>query len=207
MYTPLRIFLVRHGETEWNRLGKFQGRADIPLNEKGFMEVEAMALSLRAEPLVAVYSSPLVRAVQTAQAILRHHPRAQLVIEEDLVEMDLGGFDGMEAAQWLALYPEFVERWRKSPAAVKMPGGESLEEVQKRALRALERMIMNHRPGESVAVCTHNFVALTILCHALGKPLNRFRDIRLGTGTFSLIYCMEGKIWAETRRGSAEFLL
>lgn len=203
MGPPLVIFLVRHGQTEWNALGRFQGRADVPLDENGLLQARNLAMVLRPVALVAAYSSPLKRAIETAQEILMYHPRVPLIQDPDLAEMDLGEFDGMEGTKWVKSYPEFLTRWRERPSKVRMPKGETLEEVSERALRFLRRLTTSHTPGQNVLVCTHNFVCSAILCHVLSIPLDRFREATIPTGSFVRICSMGEKLWVERMERSS----
>jgi len=191
-----RILLIRHGETDWNRNRRFQGRSDVPLNSEGREQAHALALALKDEPLTAIYSSPLIRAIETARIIKGFHHSTPLLEEEGLIEMDLGRFDGMEARSWASQYPDFRKRWRENPASVKMPGGESLQEVQLRAIEALERITLPY-PPESTLLCSHNFVICTILCHALKVPLDRFRTLRQDTAAINVLYKQGDRLWAE----------
>jgi len=192
-----RIFLVRHGETDWNQTHRFQGRIDIPLNQEGKNQARALALKLKDEPLIAIYSSPLIRAVETARLIKEFHPSTPLFEEEGLTEMDLGEFDGMEVAYWSAHYQDFFETWRSTPGRLRMPGGESLQEVQIRAIDTLERVTKLHPTGSTLLLCSHNFVNRTILCHALGFPLDRFREVQQDTATLNILYKQGQRLWAE----------
>jgi len=184
----IKILLVRHGETSWNLEGRFQGRSDVPLNEKGKDQATALALALKGESLTAIYSSPLMRAKETAHLIKAFHPSVPLYEEEGLVEMDLGEFEGIEGPRWAAQYAEFRTAWKQNPASVRMPGGESLHEVQARAMSALERITGSYPPESTLVLCSHNFVILTILCHALDIPLDRFRELRQGTAALNVLY-------------------
>ena len=195
--SAIKILLVRHGETSWNLEGRFQGRSDVPLNEKGKEQANALAFALRGESLKAIYSSPLVRAKETARTIKAFHPSVPLYEEEGLMEMDLGEFEGIEGPRWAAQYAEFRTAWKENPASVRMPGGESLHEVQVRAVSALER-IANAYPSETtLLLCSHNFVILTILCHALEIPLDRFRELRQGTAALNVLYKQGERLRAE----------
>ena len=106
-----RIFLIRHGETDWNRTHRFQGRIDVPLNQEGKNQARALAMILKDESLIAIYSSPLLRAMETARLIKEFHPSIPLLEEEGLNEMDLGEFDGMEANHWSSQYQDFYKNW------------------------------------------------------------------------------------------------
>jgi phosphoserine phosphatase len=192
-----RILLIRHGETDWNRIHRFQGRSDLPLNKKGREQARAVAMALRHESIMAVYTSPLVRAIETARLITMSHPSTPVVEEAGLIEMDLGDFDGMEARQWAAQFRDFRKTWQENPASLKMPGGESLKDVQTRAINTLEQIITMYPPGSTLVICSHNFVNLTLLCHALELSLNRFRELHQDTAAISVLYKHGSRLWAE----------
>ena len=193
----MKIFLVRHGETEWNRINRFQGISDIPLNEKGKAQAAGLARALKDENIDVFYTSPLIRARETANAIQQFHPSAPCFEEEGLKEMNLGDFEGMEAATWATQHPEIRKKWRDSPAAIILPGGESLAEVQIRAVKTLEQIIKKHRPGTTLLICSHNFVIHTILCHALGISLDKFREIKQDTAALNLLLIKDGRLTVE----------
>ena len=195
--SAIRIFLVRHGVTDWNQIRRFQGRIDVPLNREGREQAHALALALKDEPLMAIYSSPLVRAIETARLIKVFHPSTPLFEEKGLIEMDLGDFDGMKAQRWAAQYPDFRKAWQENPASVTMPGGESLQEVQARAIDTLKRITRLYHAGTTLLICSHNFVNRTILCYALKIPLDRFRDLQQETAALNILYNKGDRWWAE----------
>lgn len=182
-----RIILVRHGETEWNRLRRFQGRTDIELNERGLKQVQSLASSLRNEVIAGIYASPLRRALATAEQIKKHHPAVPLMTEPDLLEMDLGDFEGMDGKKWADSHQQFRARWEKAPALLPMPGGESLADVQKRAVQALERIVEHYPHGSTIVICSHNFVIVSLLCFAAEVSLDRFRTMRQDTASKNVI--------------------
>jgi len=192
-----RVFLIRHGETDWNRMHRFQGRINIPLNQEGKNQAHALALALKDKSLTAIYSSPLIRAMETARFIKVFHPSTPLFDEEGLIEMDLGEFDGMEAGNWAAQYQEFFKTWRTTPGCLKMPGGESLQEVQSRAIGTLERLTKFHSSGSTLLLCSHNFVNRALLCHVLGLPLDRFREVEQDTAALNILYVQEHRLLVE----------
>jgi broad specificity phosphatase PhoE len=193
----IRILLIRHGETDWNRNGRFQGRSDLALNQKGRDQAHALALALKDESLTAIYSSPLTRALETASFIKDFHPSVPLFEEEGLVEMNLGEFEGMEAQRWVVEYPDFIKRWRDTPASIAMPGGESLQEVQTRAIRTLERITSRYPSESTLLLCSHNFVNRTLLCYALDIPLDRFREVRQEIAALNVLYAQGQQFRAE----------
>ena len=192
-----RILLVRHGETDFNLTHRFQGRIDIPLNKEGKNQAQVLALALKDESLKAMYSSPLIRAMETARSIKAFHPSTPLFEEQGLTEMDLGEFDGMEAEYWAAHYQDLFKKWRSSPAEFRMPGGESLHEVQMRAIDILERITKLYPSGISLLFCSHNFVNRTILCHALDIPLDKFREVQQHVGGLNVLHKYERRLWAD----------
>jgi phosphoserine phosphatase len=196
-YSAIRIFLVRHGETEWNRLGRFQGRNDQCLNEKGKKQVQALAEALKHEHFDAIYVSPLPRALETAECIKKFHPETPLIRDENLVEMELGEFEGIEVRQWMEQNQDFVKAWAANPSSVRIPGGECLEEVQQRAVRTLNTVIHRHTTGSTLLICSHNFVLETLLCYVLGISLDRFREVKKGTASYSILSFEGGKFKVE----------
>jgi broad specificity phosphatase PhoE len=184
----IRVLLVRHGETGWNKVRRFQGKSDVPLNQTGRDQAHALAEALKGEPIAAIYSSPLVRALETAGIINALHPTTPLLQEEGLAEMDLGEFEGMPVQQWAEQYPAFRKAWLEAPLSVRMPGGESIQEVQNRAMDTLERITTCCQPGSTLLICAHNFVNRAILCHAQGLSLDRFREVRQETSALNILY-------------------
>ena len=194
----MRILLIRHGETEWNRIRRFQGQSDVPLNQTGKDQALALAQALKKEPIEVIYASPLVRAMETAQFIKSYHPTARLIEEEGFLEMDLGDFDGLAAKDWVANYPDYRKIWMESPSIVKMPGGESLKEVQDRAVESLNRVLKQHIPETTLLICTHNFVICSILCHAMEISLDRFREIKQDTAALNIMHKRGKKFHVDT---------
>jgi broad specificity phosphatase PhoE len=193
----LRIYLVRHGETEWNRVQRFQGKINLPLNQKGRKQAKALALALRDLPLKAIYSSPLIRTLETSYFIKDFHPSTPIFEEKGLIEMDLGEFDGMKVQDWAEQYPDLKKAWNENPATFKMPGGESLKEVQTRAKETLEHITRIYPADTTILLSSHNFVNLTILCDILDIPLNRFRELRQENAAFNVICKNEDKYYVE----------
>lgn len=183
-----RIILIRHGETEWNRLHRFQGRSDVPLNTKGNEQAFALALALKNETIMAIHSSPLLRAIETASHIGKFHPSTPLIKECGFIEMDLGDFEGMEAQQWAIQHQDFRKVWEKNPANLSMPGGESLQEVQHRAVDTLNRISELYAPDCTLLICSHNFVIISLLCFASKIPLDQFRELRQDTAALNILY-------------------
>jgi len=174
----MRLMLVRHAETGHNADSRVQGQADIPLSELGARQAAALGAHLRREPLAAVVASPLARARATAEAIAAPHGLA-VATEPDLMEMHVGEMEGLSTAEMRARFPDFLAEWvtERGPS-LRMPGGESLDDVQARAWAVVERL-RERFTGETVALVSHNFVLSCLITRALEMPLHEFRRFRL----------------------------
>jgi len=182
----MRLILVRHGETDTNKARLALGRADVELNEHGRWQAQRLAISLKDEPIGAIYCSPLRRALATAEPIASTHG-LEVQVDEGLIEMDIGEMEGLTFQQVGERYPHFLQAWLGGQAASEaMPGGERLLDVQDRAWQAIER-IRQRQEHETVAAVTHNFVILTLLCRVLGLELADFRRLRHSVAAKSVL--------------------
>ncbi len=173
----MRLILVRHGETESNRERLALGREDVPLNERGRRQAAAVAASLAGVPVAAVYSSPLCRAVETARPLAEARG-LEVQVDDDLIEMAVGELEGLSPQEMRDRYGDFLREWFSTEAgSLRMPGGESLQDVQDRAWAAVERLAERH-PEETVIVVSHNFTIHAVLCRALGIPVASFRRLQ-----------------------------
>jgi broad specificity phosphatase PhoE len=188
---PTRLLLVRHAETVQNAGGVVQGRADNPLSALGERQAAALGSSLAGVAIAAVYSSPLGRAARTAGAVAAPHG-LPLRTDPDLLEMDIGAMEGLSSAELRQRYPDFLAAWVSDVAgSTPMPAGESLEQVQTRGCAALARIVAAHA-GETVAVVSHNFLLLTVLCYVIKLPLASFRRLRLHVASVSMVEARDG---------------
>ena len=181
----MRLILIRHGQTEWNREYRVQGQADPPLNETGKAQAEAIARALQHEPIRAIYSSPLSRALDTALAINRFHAVAVLP-HEGLKELNVGETDGIYFPDLPMHYPDFFAQWKTSAASVRWPGGETLPELQDRVWRAVCEITAQTIEG-SVVITSHLFALTSLLCKVLDLDLSGFRKLNLSVGSISEI--------------------
>ncbi len=181
-----RIFLVRHGETSWNREGRFQGQIDVPLNDIGLRQADAVAEALKDVAFDRIISSNLSRALRTALP-LASRMRLGMGVEtdDDLKEIAHGLWEGRTAAEVEAMYPGALALWHTRPEAVVMPEGENLADVQRRAWPALLRIAEGK--GETVAVFTHDAVLKVLLMKVLDCPLSSFWRFQLANGSITLL--------------------
>lgn len=182
----LQIVLVRHGETYWNRERRIQGgSSDTQLTEAGKRQAEDLAQLLEDKNIAAIYSSPLQRALDTAQAVARFHPVA-VTIEPNLREIEVGELEGMPLASLSTTFDQFLLEWQQGNGSEKLPGGESLADLAQRAWTCIQRLASQYNDGV-VVVVTHYFVILTIICEALGMPLAHIRRLRANVGGISIL--------------------
>jgi probable phosphoglycerate mutase len=148
-----QLILIRHGETDWNAEGRIQGHLPVPLNARGREQAEALAAHLREIPIDAVYSSDLLRARQTAEAIVRRSGR-KICYEERLREWDLGILSGMLRVQAERDYPQAARIYRNYLVDEPLPGGESIRQRFERVTGAVADVASRH-PGQRVLVVSH----------------------------------------------------
>ncbi len=186
-----RIILVRHGETEWNRVERFRGRADVPLNQTGMGQAEATARAIadRWRP-AAVYSSPLSRAARTAESIAR---RFDLTAEvhPGFIDIEYGQWQGLTPEEAARQWPDPLAKWYRTPGSARIPGGESLDELRERCGGAIKEVVEKH-PGSTVVVVSHTVVNRVILLLVLGLANDRFWRLRQDTCAINEIEADDG---------------
>ncbi len=172
------IILVRHGETEWNVEKIFRGRIDIELNETGIKQAELLAEYLSDLKIDAIYSSPLKRALKTAEIIVGYH-KLDVEIAPGLIDFDYGKWQGLSHQEVKDKYKELYAEWIKNPHQIKMPAGESLDEVRERARSVVDDVIAKH--DGTVVLVSHRVVNKALICALLGLDNSHFWNIRQDT--------------------------
>lgn len=184
---PTRILLIRHGQTEWNQAERFRGLADISLNETGLTQAQATAARVALALPVAVFSGPLKRALVTAQAIAEASG-LHVTAVAGLNDVNYGTWQGLTIDEARQHNPDIFEQWRCSPESIRFPGGETLDEVRRRASNAIDSIATLHT-DQTVAVVTHISAARLITLHLLGLPTSNFWTImqdNCGISTFEI---------------------
>ena len=179
----MKLILVRHGETDFNRDGRIQGRGTLPLNSTGLAQAAAAGQAVSSEMPFRLYSSPLVRAMQTAESI-SEAARVTAVPLEGVEELDTGEFEGLTGPQLRQRFPEIMASWDSDPGSTQMPGGESLGQLQDRAWKAVTD-VARANPDWKVVIVTHNFPIQTLICRALDVPLVNFRRLSVALGSIT----------------------
>jgi broad specificity phosphatase PhoE len=177
--------LARHGETDWNQQGRWQGQQNLALNRAGIDQALALSAKLKKERLAAVYSSALRRSVETAQAIAHAH-NLNVCRDERLNEIGLGEWEGMPRKEIAAKYPQILQMWESDARSTRPPHGESIAELEKRVLEALQEIARAY-PGETVCLIGHKMSNGVIRCHYLGLSLNEALRGVLPQGEYEVI--------------------
>ncbi len=175
----LEIILVRHGETDWNAAEVFRGRIDVELNETGLEQSGLLGEFLSGAHLDAIYSSPLQRALKTAESIAGHHG-LEVNIAHGLIDFDYGEWQGLSHREVKDRYEGLYKEWVDHPEWVSMPAGESLEDVRKRAVEVVNVAVEWHSEGR-VALVSHRVVSKVLICALLGLDNSYFWNIKLDT--------------------------
>jgi broad specificity phosphatase PhoE len=181
-----RFILVRHGETEWNREDRMRGWLDVPLNERGRLQAAAVGKALQGEPIVAVYSSPLSRALDTARAFAS--PRGiEPVPFEPIKDFNFGEWQGHTRSEVKERWADLYRVYETDPAAFRAPGGESLEGLHGRVLSGLEDLADRHR-GDTVGLASHAVTCQIALLAIQGLGPDRYWNVRQGNCAINVFY-------------------
>ena len=165
-----RLCIVRHGETAWNAEHRVQGQLDVPLNEFGLRQAQAVAKTLAREEFDAIYASDLARARQTAEPVARMK-KLEIRLEKDLRERHYGIFETLTYAEVKVLYPEDYARFEARDPEFDFRTGESLEFFHERAIKIVDTIAARHE-GKSILVLTHGGVLDMLYRHVAGLALS-----------------------------------
>lgn len=188
----LKVFLIRHGETDWNKDFRYQGHTDVPLSSTGKIQAKQVAQRLKSESLDAVYSSDLSRAYVTAQIIAEEHG-LPVTAFPSLREINYGFWEGLTLNEINLQFPGIRDQWLADPGNYRVPGGESLTEVQHRAL-AVFREIRKQHPEGTIAVVTHGGVISMLLLTFLGEDSGFLRKFFSKNTSVSLVEFEDSQI-------------
>lgn len=185
----MKLILVRHGETLWNRENRIQGRTDVELSDLGRMQVERLAHSLNGEQIGVIYSSPLKRAYETAKAIARLQS-IDIRVERDLQELNHGDFESLTVQELKERHGPFVRQWMEDPSSVVMPNGESLTQVQVRAWDVIRTIIGT---SQDSIVVSHGMAIMTILCKIQNLSLSQGRQTFVNMASKTVVRFKNGQ--------------
>lgn len=172
-----RLFLIRHGETAWNKQHRFQGSADIPLNGTGLAQADAVGERMASLPLSRIISSDLKRAYQTATAVARHHPDVPVEADARIQEISFGKWEGLTYKQIQETYPGDLEAW-ESDIMTPSTEGEPVEAFHAR-IAAFADQFEPFQKDELVAICAHGGALQMLLCYLLDLPPSSYWKFRM----------------------------
>ncbi len=179
------VYLIRHAENDWVESGKLAGRLPgVHLNVYGQAQAQALGERLASAPLKAVYSSPLERALETAQAVVAHHPGLAVQTLEGVNELQYGVWEGATLKSLAGRKLWWVVQ--AFPSRAEFPGGETLRAAQMRAVDAIETVMQRH-PRETIAVISHSDIIRLIMAHYLGVHLDVFQRLVISTASISVL--------------------
>ena len=181
----IRLLLVRHGETDWNREGRYQGRTDVELNEVGIQQAHRLAQRLSSERISAVYSSDLKRATRTASIIVALH-NVEVTFCEDLRELDMGEFEGKALEKIKDQYMALEQRWRQGDWSVGAPGGETLDQMRERIDNFIAEIKERRKEG-TILVVAHGGALRTLICRLVGIDYQYWWRMQLSGASISII--------------------
>jgi probable phosphomutase (TIGR03848 family) len=184
------LLLIRHGENDYVKTGKMAGRIPgVHLNERGKKQAQALGEALKDVPIKALYSSPLERAMETANPIAESH-KLKIIQEPDLMDTLIGKWQGRS---WKLL--RLTKAWKivqNAPSRFRFPEGESFPECQMRIVNVLERVIQKHnKPQDVIVVVFHADPIKLAVAHFLGMPLDHFQRLSCDTGSLTPLHVGE----------------
>ena len=182
-----RIFLIRHGETNWNKEGRFQGQIDIPLNDNGKDQARKTFEYLRNISFNKAFSSSMNRPYETAQIILQNKDDLKIEKIDSLVEISHGLWEGKLEAEIREKWPTLLNNWHNKPEVVIMPEGESIKDVSERSIDAFDKICLSQKDNDLTLLVAHDAVNKTLICNILGINYSNIWMIKQGNGGITVI--------------------
>ena len=182
-----RIFLIRHGETNWNKEGRFQGQIDIPLNDNGKNQARKTFEYLRNISFNKAFSSSMHRPYETAQIILQNNKDLKIEKIDSLVEISHGLWEGKLESEIRENWPRLLENWHNKPEEVTMPEGESIKDVSERSIEAFNNICLSQKDNDLTLLVAHDAVNKTLICNILGLNYSNIWMIKQGNGGITVI--------------------
>ncbi|MBQ2756744.1 MAG: histidine phosphatase family protein [Oscillospiraceae bacterium] len=175
------VYLIRHAKSEGNKLAMYCGRTDVGLSEEGYEQVDLLAERCAEMHFDKIYSSPLIRAVETAKGVNRAH-KMDITLRYDIQELDGGEWEGKNIFQLKDMFPEHMDKYKNRPWEFEAPNGEAIRDLAERAVKAV-RNIAAENPGKTVAVVSHGEFLRCYICKTLGKSLRELAPLGYSPNT------------------------
>ncbi len=187
----VKLYIVRHAESEWNPIGRYQGLLDPELSQRGRRQAQLLAEEFSKISVDVIYSSPLKRTMETAKAVAQG-VGLEVLPERRIIEIDHGVWSGMLVEEVMQKFPEDFETWIKRPHEISFPKGESLLDVYRRVKDFLEELKEKHW-GETVMVVSHTVPIRAMYCALLNVDLSNFWSFGCDNASYSLIHMEEDR--------------
>jgi len=193
--------LIRHGETDWNKEEKFRGQIDVPLNETGIAQAKLLADYLKDTHIEAIYSSPLKRALRTAEIIAGYHD-VKIKTSAGLIDFNYGQWQGLSHKEVRDKYPGLYDAWINNKL-IRVPGGESLDNVRTRSFSLVKQVVTKY--NDAIALVSHRVTNKVLICALLGLKNSHFWNIKLDNcGITTFLY--ENKRFILDKHNETSFL-
>ena len=186
----IQVVVIRHGRTEWNRIERFRGRADIDLDEVGKKQAEATAKRAAEFGISAIYTSPLRRTMTTARIISEHLSLAVQPLP-GIMDIDFGEWQGLTPEEAAERDADLYTLWREHPHLVTFPNGESLDDVRSRASKAVEN-VLAQADNKTIAVVSHKVVCQLLILHFIALSNSHFWQIGQDVAALNLFHVRDG---------------
>ncbi|HOS68548.1 MAG TPA: histidine phosphatase family protein [Bacillota bacterium] len=180
-----RLYLVRHGETEWNKNGKVQGRTDTELSPEGVMQAELLARRLAGEDINVIYSSSLRRALKTAE-IIAEYKQCEIIKSDKYHEICFGPWEGMTINEIKEKYSEHYRAYREDPVNFKLPGAETLIDLTERTYGAVMDIVSRHT-GSNILLVSHGTAIKAVIIRILGLDIIDFKRFMIDNASVSIL--------------------
>lgn len=181
------LYIVRHGETEWNKIGRYQGITNVPLNENGIAQAKACGNALKDVHFDRILSSDLSRALVTAETI-RGNRQLEIKTDERLREINFGDWEKLLFTEIEERWPGLIDQMYRRPDIVKVPNGESFQEVQNRAWSAVSDFLNENNEDETILITCHGGTIRTILCKLLDISISHCWNFSQGNTAINRVF-------------------
>jgi len=180
----MQLYVVRHGETAWNKEEVFRGRKDVPLNETGQKQAQLTGQYFLNKGIARIFSGPLERAIQTAEGISKA-TKIPIDVMDELTDMNFGAWEGLTLREVEKLYPEELKVWQQSPHKFHARDGESLGDVRRRVTKGIQKVLLDEKAP--IVLVSHRVICKIIFLYALMLRNRHFWRIRFDPASVTLI--------------------
>lgn len=193
-----KIYLIRHGQTPANQGKSFQGRLDIPLNDVGLAQAEAMATYMEQNPVDVIYCSSLIRARQTAEVLAKHKQNVPVIPLDELQEVSFGSWEGLAYSYIGQQWPEDFKTFLTKPEEFVPPNGETFPACALRCQKAFDMIFEREGHDKNIAIVSHGGIIRVQLCLLLGIPLNNLWKMSVHNVSVSTVSDWDGNMLMDT---------